>query len=89
MFDQALKTRREQVEYDAGGSLRSPDMIGEPGQVELAHAAARSGSVELRDAALDSGCLDMDDIRRLADDPEPLIASHARRILGRDASQTA
>lgn len=89
MFDGALKARRERVEYDVGGSLRSPDMIGEPGQAELARAAARSRSVELRDAALDSGLLDMGDVRRLADDPEPLVAAHARRILRRDASPVA
>ena len=89
MFDGALKARRERVEYDVGGSLRSPDMIGEPGQAELARAAARSRSVELRDAALDSGLLDMGDVYRLADDPEPLVAAHARRILRWDASHVA
>lgn len=70
-------------------TLRSPDMIGEPGQAELARAAARSRSVELRDAALDSGLLDMGDVYRLADDPEPLVAAHARRLLRRDASPVA
>lgn len=89
MFDGALKARRERVEYDVGGSLRSPDIIGEPGQAELARAAARSRSVELRDAALDSGLLDMSDVRRLADDPEPLVAAHARRILYGDAYHVA
>lgn len=89
MFDRALRERRERVEYDVGGSLRSPDMTGEPGQAELARAAARSRSIELRDAALDSGLLDMSDVRRLADDPEPLVAAHARRILRRDASPVA
>lgn len=89
MFDKALDARRQRIEYTVGGSLRSPDMRDMPGQVELAYAAARSGSVELRDAALDSGLLDMSDVRRLADDPEPLVAAHARRILYGDASHVA
>lgn len=86
MFDRALKERRERVETVVGGTLRSPDMPAtDMMRYDVAPMAARSGSIELRDAALDSGLLDMDDVRRLAADPEPLVAAHARRILHGDA----
>ena len=90
MFDRALKERRVRVESLVGGMLRSPDALADnPMRYGIAATAARSRSVELRDAALDSGLLDMGDVRRLADDPEPLVAAHARRILYGDASHVA
>ena len=80
MFDRALKARRERIETTVGGMLRSPDTP-DAEAAAIASMAARSGSVELRDAALDSGLLPARDVRRLAYDPEPIVASHARRIL--------
>lgn len=78
-FDERVRVERERIEHQTGLYLRAADPSAD--LTNIAYAASLEDSTELKCAAIASGALKRDDLTRLADDTDPLVAGDARRAL--------